>query len=197
LGLEVSGNELVEKVLRTLPILYNPKVSSLEDRENLDKLAMDELYGILTTYELRLGHENLPQGEAAFKVLKKTKGQKKKTQSCHHEESDVEEANFINKLQKGVGKYKGNLPFKCFNCGKVRNFAAKCPYPKEDYAYEENKTKQYNKKEKPNYKKKIYKRKNNLYSKEENNSSSESSGSDEFDDDEVLFLGIEYPKNIE
>jgi hypothetical protein len=73
LGVEVSDNDIVEKILRTLPILYNPKVSTLEDRENLDKLTMDELYGIITTYELRLGHENLPQGKAAFKVLKETK----------------------------------------------------------------------------------------------------------------------------
>jgi hypothetical protein len=98
LGVEVSDNELVEKILRTLPILYNPKVSTLEDRENLDKLTMDELYGILTAYELILVHEDLPQGDAAFKVLKKTKNQKKKPQSSHHEESDVEEANFIKKL---------------------------------------------------------------------------------------------------
>jgi hypothetical protein len=73
LGVEVSDNELVEKLLRTLPIIYNPKVSSLEDWENIDKLTMDELYGILIAYELRLGHENLPRGEASFKVLKKTK----------------------------------------------------------------------------------------------------------------------------
>jgi hypothetical protein len=135
---EVSDNELVEKVLRTLPILYNSKVSSLEDRENLDKLTMDELYGILTTYELILGHENLPQGEAALKVLNKTKGQKQKPQSIHHEESDVEEANFITKLQKGVGKYKGKLPFKFFNCGKVGHFASKCTHTKEDPKDEEN-----------------------------------------------------------
>jgi hypothetical protein len=31
LGVEVSDNDLVEKILRTLPILYNPKVSTLED----------------------------------------------------------------------------------------------------------------------------------------------------------------------
>jgi hypothetical protein len=158
LGVEVSDNEIVEKLLRTLPILYNPKVSSLEDRDNLDKLTMDELYRILTTYELILGHENLPRGEEAFKVLKKTKCQKKKPQSSHHEESDVEEANFIKKLQKGAGKYKGKLSFKCFNCGKFGHFSAKCPYPNEDSEDEENKTKQYKKKEKPNYKKKIYKR---------------------------------------
>ena len=75
-------------------------MATLEDRENLDQLTMDELYGILIAYELRLGHENLPKGEETFKVLKKTKNQKQKTQPCHHEEFDVEEANFIKKLQK-------------------------------------------------------------------------------------------------
>jgi hypothetical protein len=147
-------------------------VSSLEDRENLDKLAMDELYGILTAYELRLGHENPSQGQATFKVIKKTKNQKKKLQYSHDEESDVEEANFIKKLQKGSGKYKGKLPFKCFKFGNVGHFATKCPYPKDDHEDEENKIKQYKKKEKPNYKKKFYKGKKKFYSKEENSSSS-------------------------
>jgi hypothetical protein len=47
LGVEVSYNELFEKILRTLPILYNPKVSTLEYRDNIGKLTMDEFYGIL------------------------------------------------------------------------------------------------------------------------------------------------------
>ena len=34
----------------------------------------------------------------------------------------------MKKLQKGRGKYKGNLPFKCFECGKIGHFASKCPY---------------------------------------------------------------------
>ena len=32
LGVEVSDNELVEKILRTLPIIYNLNMSALEDR---------------------------------------------------------------------------------------------------------------------------------------------------------------------
>ena len=57
---------------------YNPKVSTLEDREKLGELTMDELYGILTAYELRLGIDNTSKGEAALKVTKKIKNQKKK-----------------------------------------------------------------------------------------------------------------------
>jgi hypothetical protein len=53
-------------------------VFSLEYRENIDKLTMDELYGILTAYELILGNENHSQEDLTFKVLKKTKNQKKK-----------------------------------------------------------------------------------------------------------------------
>ena len=37
-------------------------------------------------------------------------------------------ANFVNKLPRGTGRYKGRLPLKCFNCGKIRHFAAKCPH---------------------------------------------------------------------
>jgi hypothetical protein len=44
---------------------------------------------------------------------------------------DVEEANFIKKLQKTSGKYKGELPFKCFKYGIIIDFANKCPYPKK------------------------------------------------------------------
>jgi hypothetical protein len=38
----------------------------------------------------------------------------------------------VRKFKKGYGKYKGKLPFKCFNCGKVGHFAAKSPYAKDE-----------------------------------------------------------------
>ena len=63
--------------------------------------------------------------EAAFKIEKK-KEEKEDTCSC----SDEEEAKFIRRLERGSGKYKGKLPFKCFNFGRVGHYASKCPHKK-------------------------------------------------------------------
>ena len=101
-------------------MVYNPKVSTLEDREDINKLTLDELYGILIAYQLRIGRENQSKEETTFKVLKKIEAQKSKLESSSQEEYyDEEEANFIKKLQKGSGKYKDKWPFKCFKCGTV------------------------------------------------------------------------------
>ena len=55
LGEIILDSDIVDKLLRTLPMAYNPKVSTLEDRENISSLTLDELYGILIAYELRIG----------------------------------------------------------------------------------------------------------------------------------------------
>ena len=53
LGGKLKENEVVSKVLRTLPMRYDPKISTLEERYDLKKVKMDELHGILTAYEMR------------------------------------------------------------------------------------------------------------------------------------------------
>ena len=40
---------------------------------------------------------------------------------------DVSEEKFVRRLKKGSGKYKGNMPFKCFKCGKIGHFSFKFP----------------------------------------------------------------------
>ena len=38
----------------------------------------------------------------------------------------------MKRLKKGSGKYKGKLPFKCFNYGRIGHFANKCPHKGKD-----------------------------------------------------------------
>jgi hypothetical protein len=136
LGEEIEESVIVQKVLRSLPMRFNPKISSLEEISNLNSISMDELHGIFTAYEMRTEHENPDVKEVAFKASKRSK-KKKKEQEEYSNSSDVSEddeevANFIKRLNKGTnGRYRGKLPLICFNCDGIGHFSNKCPHKKK------------------------------------------------------------------
>jgi len=132
LGANVDEKIIVQKVLRSLPMRYDAKVLVIEDIKHLDQLTMDELHGILTTYEMRAGQGKTSKKEATFKISKETKKQKKTSNENFSDDSNHEMANFIRKLKRGTDKYKGKLPLKYFNCGKIGHFATKCPHSKQE-----------------------------------------------------------------
>jgi hypothetical protein len=53
LGEEIKESIIVQKVLRSLPMRFDPKISALEERADLNSIIMDELHGIFTAYEMR------------------------------------------------------------------------------------------------------------------------------------------------
>jgi hypothetical protein len=53
LGEIVEESMIIQNVLRSLPLRFDAKVSSIEEMKDLDKLIVHELHGILTTYEMR------------------------------------------------------------------------------------------------------------------------------------------------
>ena len=102
LGEKVENIVLVQKILRSLPVRFDSKVSSIEERQDLEKLSMDELHGILTTYEMRIEQEKTSRKEATFKVSKKTKKNNQNSRSCSscsEDSDDEEETNFVRKLK--------------------------------------------------------------------------------------------------
>jgi hypothetical protein len=86
LGEEIKESVIVQKVLRSLPMRFDPKISTLEERSDLNSISMDELHGIFTAYEMRTEQENLDIKEASFKESKKSKkkGRKKEEHSSNN-----------------------------------------------------------------------------------------------------------------
>lgn len=107
-GEEIKEVVVVENVLISLSLRFESKVSAIEEKENLRNLTMSQLHWILTAYEMRKGGPS-DRREAAFKAS----GKGDYYESRHVSEEE-EESNFVKNLQRGVGRFRGKLPFKCF-----------------------------------------------------------------------------------
>jgi len=117
LGEKFEESNLVQKILRSLLDKFNPKVSAIEELNDLKTLSIDQLIGILTTYEMKINKDKSSTREASFNADKNTDS----------ELDDIEEK-FVRRLKKGSGKYQGKFPFKFLNCGKIGHFSSKCPH---------------------------------------------------------------------
>jgi hypothetical protein len=76
LGEELKDKIIVQQVLISLPMRQDVKVSTLEDREDLEILTMDEFHRILIAYEMRIGQEKSSKRETTFKASKTTRNHK-------------------------------------------------------------------------------------------------------------------------
>ncbi|XP_043700212.1 uncharacterized protein LOC122650913 [Telopea speciosissima] len=125
LGEELKDTVVVKKILRSLPELYNPSASALEELKNLNTLSVDELHGTLMAYEIRIVKSKPIEKEATFKPMKKLKI--KEDSEDDQDSNDELIAYLARKLKRGGCKYKGKLSLKCFDCGGIDHFASKCP----------------------------------------------------------------------
>ena len=96
LGEKIEEHSLVQKILRSLLDRFNPKVSDIEELNDLKTLEFDQLLGTLTSYEMRIVKDKPTSREASFKEDKNE----------DYEPDEIEEK-LVKRLKKGSGKYKG------------------------------------------------------------------------------------------
>lgn len=135
-GVAMKEEDIVLKVLRFMIAKIEFKISTIEQGREI-KLTLDEVHAIITAYEMRIAGVEPSKREVAFKAFKKgMDGAQKKDKVVvivlDNEENDEEEEKFMRRLRRGYGKYKGKLPFKCINCGRIGHFASKFPYGTKD-----------------------------------------------------------------
>jgi hypothetical protein len=178
LGEMIVDSFLIQKILRSLPDRFNSKVSVIEEITYLKMLTLDQILGTLTDYEMRITKGKSTTREESFKVEKNT-------------DSDIDdiEANFVRRLKKGSGKYKGKLSLKCFNCGKIGHFASKSPHKIKDKTYDDEDKH----KHKKVYKENNFKKKSLCVNNDDdpsNDERSESSIEDKIND--IVLIALEY-----
>ncbi|GAA0150057.1 hypothetical protein LIER_09081 [Lithospermum erythrorhizon] len=113
LGEPMSNERLIRKVLKTLPKKFAPKVTAIEEAQDLTTMSLDELIGNLDTFEM-----SLTEGESS-----KKKGITLKASS---EDADDEELgkniNFL--LRTSIKLSNGIQRRECDGFGHIQ---AKCP----------------------------------------------------------------------
>lgn len=81
------------------------------------------MFGALNSLnEMRVFGQDATNKETTFKVCKV-----EKDDGSDLDDLDEVEENFARRLKKDTRKYRGKLPFKCFNCGKIGHCVSKFP----------------------------------------------------------------------
>jgi len=140
----LDENEIVCKILRSLPAAYKIKVAAIDEFRAHTTVTREKLAGKLAAFEMTKFGDDHPKTESAFKSSAYVKGKQRfdlgensskklswydqATKDMEEEEAEIAqlEALIVKRLPKGSSKYEGKLPFKCFNCNKIGHFASRC-----------------------------------------------------------------------
>ena len=76
LGEEVEEAIVVQKIIRTLPKRFNPKISFVSEKKDLKTMKIDQLHGTLVAYKIRIEDKDMSRKEETFKVSSKKVGKK-------------------------------------------------------------------------------------------------------------------------
>ncbi|GAV77209.1 DUF4219 domain-containing protein/UBN2 domain-containing protein, partial [Cephalotus follicularis] len=148
-----SNSEMVRKILRCLPRTWMPKVTAIEEANNLNILSLEDLLGSLMTHELSMQKKD----DDEEKEKKKKKIVALKSSQTEDSDDDDDELAFITRrFKKFLASKKkfGGRPNKkvhqkgepskleeiiCFECNKPGHYKSHCPRLKKKDLYKKKK----------------------------------------------------------
>ncbi|CAL9086495.1 unnamed protein product [Musa textilis] len=92
LGKSFLDFELINKILRSLPKRWDPKVIAIQEAKSLNDFPLEELIGSLMTYEMTL-LEHVEHDENMNYLLKNKKDLELQTMKCHLSDNSSDEDN--------------------------------------------------------------------------------------------------------
>lgn len=147
-----KSEELVVKILRSLPQSWEPKVTAIEEVKDPADISLDELIGNLTAYEMK----RKAMKEKEERDMKEKESQSKRTlalKSREENDEDDEKDNVLNNVEelnffiknfnkaisrkyrrpyKGKNRNDGKLEIICYGCNKPGHTRQECPDRRKD-----------------------------------------------------------------
>ncbi|XP_077239030.1 uncharacterized protein LOC143880142 [Tasmannia lanceolata] len=140
LGKSYPTDELVSKLLRSLPPYWDPKVTAIQESKNLKTLTMEELVGSLITHEMLLtSRQDEKKPKEKEKESRSLALKASKANSSSSSEADSDEEETLRKFKslwrkkhkkdkmkkKEESEVEGGI--RCYNCKKTGYKRPDCP----------------------------------------------------------------------
>lgn len=143
-GESINDLQKIEKVLRSMTIIFYYIAVSLEEFKNLAKMKLEELQASLEANEMRLERRNSEREKVIehplqARFIKKSGKEKVKQRKIHanDEKSGKNSNNHLDSTKKGMGNKYSEVDMKkiqCYNCQKFGHYARDCRRKKESKA---------------------------------------------------------------
>jgi len=156
------ASDHVNKILRSLPAKWRPKVAAIEEAKDLNTLSVEDLISSLKCHEIDLNeHEPIKKPKSiaqksrgkSTKALKALESEEESTSEDSDEDPEIVQkmdmlSNRLQYLAKKNKRFlsKGNSHKSsrkeekgCFNCKKTGHFIAECPDLQKDKSKDKSK----------------------------------------------------------
>ncbi|XP_077232400.1 uncharacterized protein LOC143869726 [Tasmannia lanceolata] len=167
LGKVFSNEEMINKILRSLPKTWDPKTTAIEEAKNVETMRLEELVGSLITFELKMKKKETEEKEApredskkksiAFKAQDNGSGSENEKENLKAMREDIYvltrkfkkftrsnrrdfQTEKSSRKEKEDEK-KDNDELRCFRCHKLGHVRSICPLKKHDEKFNKRRRK--------------------------------------------------------